>query len=222
MALPTNVDSTYADSGTDASVALHQQHHDTIHAVTNYVAGASGYPVSPARQGFVGWTFDPGLSALATFTPVSGRLYLMAVSVPMDITVSNVTIDFAGAAGTGYTSGQNFVGLYSSAGTRLAQSADQSTAWATNGFKTAALTSSASITGGQSTYVWVAVLVNASSPGPLFHSSLLTGAAGALLQGITASTARMAHINSQTSLPSSFTPSSLLTSSPAYLWVALS
>lgn len=35
MVLPTNIDSTYADSGTDASVALHQQHHDTIHGALN-------------------------------------------------------------------------------------------------------------------------------------------------------------------------------------------
>jgi hypothetical protein len=31
--LPVNIDSTYADSGTDASVKLHQQYHDTIHGV---------------------------------------------------------------------------------------------------------------------------------------------------------------------------------------------
>jgi hypothetical protein len=34
MVLPVNIDSTYADTG-DASVALHQQHHDTIHAFVN-------------------------------------------------------------------------------------------------------------------------------------------------------------------------------------------
>jgi lysophospholipase L1-like esterase len=33
--LPTNVDVTYADSGGDATVALHQQHHDQIHAFVN-------------------------------------------------------------------------------------------------------------------------------------------------------------------------------------------
>lgn len=41
MVLPTNVDSTYADSGTDASVAAHQQHHDTIHAAVNAAAGGA-------------------------------------------------------------------------------------------------------------------------------------------------------------------------------------
>lgn len=33
--LPTNLDATYADSGTDATVKLHQQYHDAIHAKVN-------------------------------------------------------------------------------------------------------------------------------------------------------------------------------------------
>lgn len=33
--LPVTIDSTYADSGTDASVKLHQQHHDALHALYN-------------------------------------------------------------------------------------------------------------------------------------------------------------------------------------------
>lgn len=32
---PTNVDSTYADSGTDPTVQLHQQYHDGIHTIIN-------------------------------------------------------------------------------------------------------------------------------------------------------------------------------------------
>jgi hypothetical protein len=32
--LPTNIDTTYQD-GVDASVKLHQQHHDTIHSAAN-------------------------------------------------------------------------------------------------------------------------------------------------------------------------------------------
>jgi hypothetical protein len=41
MVLPTNVDTTYADDGSDASVKLHQQHHDTIHAAVNAAAGGT-------------------------------------------------------------------------------------------------------------------------------------------------------------------------------------
>lgn len=39
--LPVNIDSTYADSGTDASIALHQQHHDAIHAIVNAIDTAT-------------------------------------------------------------------------------------------------------------------------------------------------------------------------------------
>lgn len=35
MPLPEDIDATYADSGSDASVKLHQQHHDEIHAAIN-------------------------------------------------------------------------------------------------------------------------------------------------------------------------------------------
>lgn len=33
--LPINVDTTYADDAGDASVKLHQQHHDSIHTIIN-------------------------------------------------------------------------------------------------------------------------------------------------------------------------------------------
>ncbi len=33
--LPVNINATYANSGTDPSIALHQQHHDIVHAAIN-------------------------------------------------------------------------------------------------------------------------------------------------------------------------------------------
>lgn len=33
--LPVNIDSTYADNGGDASVKIHQQHHDSLHGIAN-------------------------------------------------------------------------------------------------------------------------------------------------------------------------------------------
>lgn len=44
--LPVNIDTTYADDGGDASVALHQQHHDAIHALYNEISGATPDPNS--------------------------------------------------------------------------------------------------------------------------------------------------------------------------------
>lgn len=41
-ALPTNLDTTYADDGADASVKLHQQVHDTAHGILNKLDTAIG------------------------------------------------------------------------------------------------------------------------------------------------------------------------------------
>lgn len=40
--LPTNIDATYPDDPNDPSVKLHQQHHDTLHALNNSVGQADG------------------------------------------------------------------------------------------------------------------------------------------------------------------------------------
>lgn len=66
MVLPTNIDAAYADSGTDASQSLHQQHHDTIHDAVNAVDGAYADAVA---SGFVGtkqaWLEQVGTAAAA-------------------------------------------------------------------------------------------------------------------------------------------------------------
>jgi hypothetical protein len=45
--LPVNIDTTYADSGTDTSVQIHQYHHDLIHGVVRNIdtaiVGTAGY-----------------------------------------------------------------------------------------------------------------------------------------------------------------------------------
>lgn len=46
--LPVSIDTTYADSNTDASVKVHQQHHDLIHTVVNVFDTAN-----LAQSGFV-------------------------------------------------------------------------------------------------------------------------------------------------------------------------
>jgi hypothetical protein len=39
--LPVDIDATYADDSSDASVKAHQQHHDSVHALYNDIAGAT-------------------------------------------------------------------------------------------------------------------------------------------------------------------------------------
>jgi hypothetical protein len=55
--LPVNVDTSYADSGTDASVQLHQAHHDAVHNVVN--------------------DFDTANAASAGFVPVGNGTVLV-------------------------------------------------------------------------------------------------------------------------------------------------
>jgi lysophospholipase L1-like esterase len=58
--LPTNIDQTYADSGTDPSVAAHQKQHDALHGLYN--SEYRRVPTSPGltlRPGFVPVGSDP-------------------------------------------------------------------------------------------------------------------------------------------------------------------
>lgn len=64
VSLPTNIDATYADSGSDASVKLHQQYHDTVHGLLN-----TGRGLPTTIQ-----------SKTATYTAVTGEFVLADVS----------------------------------------------------------------------------------------------------------------------------------------------
>lgn len=47
-ALPVNIDTSYADNGADASVKVHQQHHDVIHGGLQRIDLKAGYASLPA------------------------------------------------------------------------------------------------------------------------------------------------------------------------------
>lgn len=78
--LPVNVDSTYSDTG-DASVKLHQQHHDALHAAYNAARG-EGTGMTPARLVGVLSNAGPPVSGDGTFVAgdycfdTAGRMYL--------------------------------------------------------------------------------------------------------------------------------------------------
>lgn len=85
------------------------------------------------------WAFDPSVAA-GTFLTTAGVLYLTKVILPAAQTITNGLIALTTAGGT-LTSAQNWIALYTATGTRVAVSADQSTAFATAGLITAAFTS---------------------------------------------------------------------------------
>lgn len=69
MTLPTNIDATYAD-GTDGSIALHQQHHDTIHGIVNNLpaGGTFALPGSSIADTSVGTVNDWTPTGIAAAT----------------------------------------------------------------------------------------------------------------------------------------------------------
>jgi hypothetical protein len=95
-------------------------------------------PMAP--DGYLAANYDP-LAIAGTFTlPTSGVLNLLKLTLPTAQTITNIAV-YVGTAGATLTSGQNLLGLYDSTGTLRGQTADQTTAWGTSGYKTAALTS---------------------------------------------------------------------------------
>lgn len=181
------------------------------------VAGAA---VTPAYNAMLGWTLTPQESS-ANQTLTSGRLYLFKIMVPVDISVTNM-VTALGNAGSGLTSGQSFMGLYGSDGTLIGSTADQSTAFASAGVKTAALSSGPfSITGGPGVFVWAALVSNGTTPPKPIGNSV--GVVGLANMGLTAATYRGAYNGTAaTALPSSITPSSNSTTSNMMVFLAIS
>jgi len=171
-------------------------------------------------NGLLGWAYDPlnasqNTASGVTFT--SGTLYLMKMMIPVSGPVTNIFTILA-ASGTGLTTGQNLVGLYSAGGALLGQAADQTTAWqGATGVQTMPLTSPVNVVRG---FHYVGLLsVGTTLPG--FSRNSIIGGAG-LTVGLTSGNYRqIAGPTGQTSLPSSVTMSSGSASSWV-IWCAVS
>jgi hypothetical protein len=165
----------------------------------------------PSAHSYVAWTFDPA-NASSGKAGTAGVIYLAALYVQKAATVTKLTwgINTAGATAT---AGQNFVGLYSSAGTRLASVGVDARVTTTGAFTE---TISASVTPG---LYYLAFLFNASTMPQVYRGGDLNSTlvnfnlSGASLRFATNSTG-------QTSLPSSLTLSSNAASQFVY-WGAI-
>jgi hypothetical protein len=99
--LPVNVDTTYANSGTDASVKVHQQHHDAVHNVVNDFdianSGTAGYvPIGNGTVLVTRALLSTDNPGLVSFTPTAsytlarvdaGKLIEMNVATSNSLTV---------------------------------------------------------------------------------------------------------------------------------------
>jgi hypothetical protein len=172
---------------------------------------ALGVAIPRAHANAIAWSFDP-VSASTGQAGTAGTLYLASVYVNRTVTATKLSWGI-NTAGSGATAGQNFVGLYSSAGTQLASVGVDARVTTTGAFSE---TISAALTPGQ---YWVAFLFNASAMPQIYRAGFLNG--GLVNFNLSASTYRFAtNGTSLTALPGSITPSSNSAAMYTY-WAAL-
>lgn len=142
---------------------------------------------------------------------VDGTVYLMLVGLREGQIVTGASI-VVSSSGSSVTLSK--LGLYSTAGTRLAVTADQGTAWQSTGTKSPSFTSTYTVTSSGGYYV--AVVAKASTTLP----TLIRGTGDATQATVVGSgSLPFASVASQTDLPSSLTVAA--GGAPKALWVGL-
>lgn len=177
--------------------------------ITN-LAGRSDW--GPADQGYVAWSLDPAALG-AVGAPVAGTVTLVQVVVRVPSVANSLVVKIT-AGGSGLTAGQNFAGLYNSAGARIGVTADQSAAWTSVSTPYMPLTAPVNLPAGK---YYVGVVANGTTP-PTLARGNGTGAGNAGVTGadLRFSTAQTA----QTSMPVSITPGTLTANDFAW-WMGI-
>lgn len=89
------------------------------------------------NHNLITWSYGPEEVQTGTKLSVAGTVYFSRLHVPKAQNITNILL-FITVAGSGLTAGQSFAGLYQN-GSLIGATADQSTAWATSGMQTMAL-----------------------------------------------------------------------------------
>jgi hypothetical protein len=193
---------------------------DTTNNLLYARAGAVWAPASltnefgPYDHGLIAWSTSPE-NLESTGQPSSGAIRMVKIVLRRAATISNIWIGLS-AAGATLTAGQNFVGLYTSSGTRVGVSADQASNWTSNGIKQIALTGSYAAAAG--TY-YVAILAVGTTI-PTFYASASPSIAMGNINLGTGAGRFLNGPSSQTSLPSSITMGSTTGAATCY-WAAV-
>jgi hypothetical protein len=167
-------------------------------------AGSTVNTPLPDDQAIKAWTYDPALASNAT-APTAGQLQLMRFILRSGQTISTIYLDINGL-GSVLASGQNLVGLYTSAGALIDGCGDQTVAWGSTGLKAGTLGSSHALTSG---IYYVGFVANGTSSPTFARGNGLAGAANMNNLGLTTSTCRFGTNGSGvTSLPATITMSS--------------
>jgi hypothetical protein len=130
-------------------------------ADAGHVHGDQNVP-TPSTNGLLAWSFDTAASNTGAATVTTGVVYAMRVDIYQPVTVGHLWWDNI-SSGSGATAGANFIALYNSSGTQLAQTGIDSQSVASSLQKIAI--SAQALTPGSYYVFW---LVNASGmPGPM-------------------------------------------------------
>jgi hypothetical protein len=173
---------------------------------------------TPYLHSFQEWNYDPIATNSSSTVPTAGTIYLMKLVAQTGGAMSNVVL-YQGSNGASITTG--LVALYSSSGTRLAVSADQSSTWNTGApaLRTIALTGGSTLVAGQVYYI--ALLSAGGTTQPGFARANTT--TGPLTANQSNALQRFAtNLTSQTSLPTNLTLSNNSGAAPIAYWVSLS
>ncbi|MGW1135715.1 hypothetical protein [Streptomyces griseoluteus] len=169
----------------------------------------------PTDHGAVAWTAPPWLCNTSSLL-VSGTVYVARLPIRAAAPVSQIWWANIAAA-SGAVAGQCFTGLYSPAGTLLSSAAIETKS--TINVQSASL--AAAQTPDPNSYPWAALLWNATTPPTVLRGGGQSGPANNF--NLPASSLQFAVAGTGlTSLPASFTPSSLTATGAVALWMALS
>ncbi len=170
--------------------------------------GSTANTPLPNDQNLLAWAYDPALS-LQSSIPTLGQLQLIRVILRTQQTVSKIYVQ-VNTLGSGLTSGENLLGLYTSAGSLIDSCGDQTSGWNTGtgtaGLTTGTLGSSHLLVAGN----YYVVFVTNGTTGPAFaRMNGLAGSSVTMNIGLVDSTCRFGTNGSGvTSLPSTITMTS--------------
>jgi hypothetical protein len=181
------------------------------------ITGNTDGMATPSNHNLAAWAYDP-LMGVANLNLTNGQPRAAAIYVAKSVSITKIYW-WVSTVGVTPTAGQNHVGIYDSAGNKLA-SVGVDADYGTTGLKTATISSTA-LTAGQ--FYWCAIVANAATPPGVAANTSVIGAAAPINVGLPASAMRfgvLGGLSTQTTLPATITPANNAISSGAWFAVA--
>lgn len=218
-----------ATRGAEGSTAASHSSGTDVHQVLTAgalrtVVGEVRNPWLPVDNGLLATNYDPGL-ADSQFDTLDGEILWSKVWVPVQVTVSNLVV-LLGSPGSGFSAG-NFGAVYSSAGTLIAKTGEQSDAGEWDDADPSTKSMPLTVEGGQSltfggvgVYVICGVMSRATT-NPTFKVRVMEDEVNMNLSGLSLRSGSDASNLSQTTMPSTITGGNQ-TATFRLVWMGLS